>query len=51
MARFLVIHGTPPEATQEQLLTSVRECAASLPGEMQWLNSWAVPAVVKLFCE
>ncbi len=51
MARFMVIHSTPPEGTQEELIEGAKKVAASMAPGAQWLNSWAVPATDQLFCE
>jgi len=51
MARFIAIHSTPPQATQEELIEGATKVAASLAPGAQWLNSWAVPATDQLFCE
>jgi hypothetical protein len=51
MARFIVIHSTPPEATQEELIQGARKVVASLVPGAQWLNSWAVPATDQFLCE
>jgi hypothetical protein len=51
MARFIAIHSTPPEITQEELFEGGKKVMASLAPGTQWLNSWAVPATVQLFCE
>jgi hypothetical protein len=51
MARFMVIHSTPPEGTQEELIAGAKQVAASMAPGAQWLNSWAVPATDQLFCE
>ena len=51
MPRFIVIHGTPPAATQDQLIAGARRVAASLPAETDWLKSWAAGEAGKLICE
>jgi hypothetical protein len=51
MARFIVVHGTPPQATQDKLIDSAKKVAASLAPGAEWLNSWWIPDTQKLFCE
>ena len=51
MARFIAIHSTPPEATQEQLIGGARKVVASLAPGAEWLNSWAVPETDQFICE
>jgi hypothetical protein len=52
MARFIVIHGSSPEASQDELIGSAREIAASLAPGTEWLNSWWIAGEMqKLFCE
>jgi hypothetical protein len=51
MARFVVIHGTPPQADQDQLIDSARRVVASLAPGTEWLNSWISVEGGKLFCE
>ena len=51
MFRYLVVHGTPPDATQEQVIAAAREVVASLPPGARWLNSWAAGEAEKMFCE
>ena len=40
MARFLVFHQPPAEATQDELIAAARQLNASLTGGVEWLNSW-----------
>ena len=51
MTRFIAIHSTAPEATQDQLINSARKVMASLSPGTEWLNSWVVPELDKVFCE
>jgi len=51
MSRFIVIHGVPSEASQQELIAGARSVAASLPTGTDWLNSWAAGASGKMFCE
>jgi hypothetical protein len=51
MARFIAIHSTPPQATQEQLIAAGKKVVASLAPGAQWLNSWAVPETDQFICE
>ena len=51
MSRFIVIHSTPPAATQDQLIAGAKRVAASLPAHTDWLNSWAAAEAGKLLCE
>ena len=51
MARFIVIHGTPPQTTQDKLIDSAKRVTASLSPGAEWLNSWWIPETQKLFCE
>lgn len=52
MSRFIVIHTTPPEVTQEQAVAGAKQIAASLPAGIEWLNSWWIAGEVqRLFCE
>ena len=52
MARYFVIHRTPIEGDQDALVAAARRVKASLPGEVEWLNSWWLAGDEnKLFCE
>jgi hypothetical protein len=51
MARFIVIHDIPPQATQDQIIGGAKSVVASLTPGTEWLNSWMVPEARKLFCE
>ena len=51
MSRFIVIHGVPGEATQQELIAGAKAVAASLPTGTDWLNSWAAGPSGKMFCE
>jgi hypothetical protein len=51
MARFIVIHGIPPQATQDKLIAGARRVVASLASGTEWLNSWSAGKAEKLFCE
>ena len=51
MSRFIVIHGVPREATQQELIAGAKTVAASLPAGTDWLNSWAAGPSGKMFCE
>lgn len=51
MARFFVIHGIPPQATQDKLINGARQVVASLAPGTEWLNSWSAGEAGKLFCE
>lgn len=51
MARFIVIHDIPPQATQDQIIGGAKNVVASLTSGTEWLNSWMVPEARKLFCE
>ena len=51
MARFIVIHDIPPQATQDQIIGGAKNVVASLKPGTEWLNSWMVPEERKLFCE
>jgi hypothetical protein len=51
MARFIVIHSAPSNFTQDQVINGAKRVIASLAPETEWLNSWVVPEVEKLFCE
>ena len=52
MTRFIVIHGTPAEGTQEELIAVAKKLYASLPDDIKSLNSWWLAGENgKLFCE
>jgi hypothetical protein len=51
MARFIVIHGTPPAVTQDQFIAGAKSVATSLPTDTDWLNSWVAGEAGKLVCE
>ncbi|MGD2145512.1 MAG: DUF4242 domain-containing protein [Anaerolineae bacterium] len=51
MSRFIVIHGVPVEATQQELIAGAKTVAASLPAGTEWLNSWAAGPSGRMFCE
>ena len=51
MARFIVIHNVPAQATQSQIVEGARKVAASLASGTEWLNSWILVGGNKLFCE
>lgn len=51
MARFIVIHNSPPKATQDQLIDGAKQVAAAQAPGAEWLNSWWVPDMDKLICE
>jgi hypothetical protein len=51
MARFIVVHGTPEQATQDELIRGAKKVTASLPTDTKWLNSWSAGKAEKLFCE
>ncbi|HUX77583.1 MAG TPA: hypothetical protein VMY40_13205 [Anaerolineae bacterium] len=40
MARFIVIHRIPAQATQDQTIDGARKVVASLAPGVEWLNSW-----------
>jgi hypothetical protein len=50
MARFIVIHRIPAQATQDQTIDGARKVAASLAPGVEWLNSW-LSREAGLFCE
>jgi hypothetical protein len=50
MARFILIHGAPAQATQKEIFDSARKVVASLAPGTEWLNSW-LSREEKLFCE
>ena len=50
MARFIVIHSIPAQATQDQIIEAARRVVASLAPGTEWLNSW-LSRETKLFCE
>jgi hypothetical protein len=50
MARFIVIHRVPDQATQDQIIDAARQVIASLAPGVEWLNSW-LSREAKLFCE
>jgi hypothetical protein len=50
MARFIVIHRVPAQATQKETIDGARKVAASLAPGTEWLNSW-LSREEKLFCE
>jgi hypothetical protein len=50
MARFMVIHSLPAQATQEQTFDGARKVVASLAPGTEWLNSW-LSSEERLFCE
>jgi hypothetical protein len=50
MARFILVHRIPAQATQDQTIDGARKVAASLAPEVEWLNSW-LSREEKLFCE
>ena len=50
MSRFIVIHGIPEQATQDQTIAGARKVVASLAPGTKWLNSW-LSKEAKLFCE
>lgn len=51
MARYLVVHTTPADGTQDQVIAAARQVVASLPPGAEWLNSWAAGEAETLFCE
>ena len=51
MARFIVIHKTPPQATQDEIVEAARKVVASQAPDTEWLNSWSAGEAEKLFCE
>jgi len=52
MTRFMVIHQTPADATQDELMAAAKKLNASLTGDAEWLNSWWLAGRDgKLFCE
>ena len=51
MARFIVIHGTPSQAPQDQIIQGARKVVASLAPGTEWRNSWISAQAEKLFCE
>jgi hypothetical protein len=51
MARFIVIHSSPPTATQDQLFEGAKKVLASLGLGTEWMNSWWIPETDKVFCE
>ena len=51
MARFIVIHNTPLQTTQDKLIDSAKKVATSLAPGTEWLNSWWIPETQKFFCE
>jgi hypothetical protein len=50
MARFIVTHSIPAQATQDQIIDGARKVAASLSPGTEWLNSWISSERI-LFCE
>lgn len=50
MARFIIIHRVPTQATQDQTIDAARQVVASLAPGVEWLNSW-LSREAKLFCE
>jgi hypothetical protein len=50
MARFIIIHRVPTQATQDQIIDAARQVVASLAPGVEWLNSW-FSREAKLFCE
>jgi hypothetical protein len=51
MTRYLVIHTTPADATQNQVIGAAKQLVASLPPGVEWLNSWVAGEAERLFCE
>jgi hypothetical protein len=51
MPRYIVVHRTPSELGQEQLVADIKKLVAHLPPGVHWLNSWFSPKEGGLFCE
>ena len=51
MARFIVVHSSPENSSQDQMIAFARQVAASLPAGTEWRNSWYSGEADKLFCE
>jgi hypothetical protein len=51
MARFIVVHSSPEQVSQDEIFGFAKRVAASLPSGIEWRNSWASGAAGKLFCE
>ena len=51
MARFIVVHSSPENSSQDQMVGFARQVAASLPVGTEWRNSWYSGEAGKLFCE
>ena len=51
MARFIVVHSSPLEGKQDQLIAGARQVAASLAPGTEWRNSWISAKEGTLFCE
>lgn len=51
MARFIVVHSSPPEGKQDQLIDGARQVAALLTPGTEWRNSWISAKGGLLFCE
>jgi hypothetical protein len=51
VARFIAIHSSPPEATQDQLFEGAKKVTALLTSGTEWMNSWWIPETEQLFCE
>jgi hypothetical protein len=51
MSRFILLHSSVPQVTQEELFKCGKEVRGSLPPGVEWLNSWWIPETGTLICE
>lgn len=51
MTSYIVIHGLPGAATQDEVIAAAQTIMARLSDDARWLNSWLVPDDERLFCE
>ena len=51
MARYLVFHTGSEVIGQEEIVEAARQLQKSLPGGLQWLNSWFIPSEFRMICE
>lgn len=51
MNRFIVIHGLPGTATQDEVIAAGQGVMARLTDDARWLNSWLIPDDDRLLCE
>ncbi len=51
MTSYIVIHGLPGTATQDEVIAAGQAIIARLSDDARWLNSWLFPDDDRLLCE